>query len=175
VKSIIRISTIVGILVMLGMGASAMIRELPLPELVNQSVAIVLAVVTEKIDKPAPKGGCPSVVTHFRVERTLKGELAASATFEIEALGTIKGDAKYEDEPRFPDVGAKVLLMLEKGKDGKWLVANCVQGVWPIDAKTGKPAGMGTGKSVANVEAEIAKQKKTPLTASGSKNLGEQL
>lgn len=140
-------------------GGQAMIRTVSLPELVKMAHAVVIAVVDDRVEIAPAAGGPPSVKTTLRVVQSLKGDLAASHTFAITSLGSLDGTVYIEDEPVFPATGTRVLLFLEKAKTGDLIVANVIQGLWPLSAD-GQPGGIGTGNTVAAVEAEIATQGK---------------
>ncbi len=150
-----RISLLIGLLLLVGLSANAMIRTLPFPDLVKKAeVIVIVQVVDQKITEEAGAAN-PKVHTEVEIERVLKGGLKAKDRLQFDTYGTAK--KAREDSPIFPEKGRKAVLFLVKGDGGRWLLVNGIQGLWPLQAETGKTLGMGFRYSVEQVEAEVKK------------------
>ena len=150
-----------------------MIETLPIPQLVRESELIVLGEVERQTDLPglAPTGdekkpthatgaprALPRVESVVKPVRVLKGKVQPGQQLTFVTLGAVSGQPWFEDEPRFPPVGRRVLLFLRNGKSGLEPV-NLIQGVWPLDPSHQKLQGMGFGYSLEDIATEIRSQR----------------
>lgn len=149
------LASLVAGLAILSIGsARAYIRTMPLPELVAASELIAIAEVIEIAD--APRGAAGARIRNvLKVSRVLKGRYAPAPPLTI---GTHyrPGEAAREDSVVFPPQGQRVLLFLKQAPDGSWRLVNGIQGLWPLEAGSGKTLRMGFRYSIAEVERLIA-------------------
>ncbi len=135
----------------------AMIRTLPLPDLVAKADLIVLAKVAAIGEEKSADQSIPPVKNELSVERVLKGTWNASDPIVLKTFFK-PGDKIREDGVVFPEKDRRVLLFLES-KDGKDLrILNGIQGLWPIEAGTDKTLGMGFRYSIEKVLEEVNKK-----------------
>ncbi|NLI79669.1 MAG: hypothetical protein GX442_24900 [Candidatus Riflebacteria bacterium] len=140
-------------------GADAMIRTLPLSELVQRADFVFVVEVIARIQLPAPTPKDPPMIdTAVNVVRPLKGAWKGPEPIVFRTLGTIDGSMYIEDQPGFPAKGGRAVVFFRMGATGAPLCINGIQGVWVIDPATGELQGMGTGKTLAELETEIAAQ-----------------
>lgn len=140
-------------------GANAMIRTLPLPELVQRAEFVFVVEVVARIQLPAPTPKDPPMIdTAVNVVRPLKGAWPGPEPIVFRTMGTIDGSLYIEDQPGFPAKGGRAVVFFRMGTTGAPICINGIQGVWVIDPATGELQGMGTGKTLTDLETEIAAQ-----------------
>ncbi len=150
-------SILILMIIFLGMPVLAMIRTLPLPQLVDSAESIVIARVVEKNVFMKENNDVPFTTASFKVEQTLKGELKFAQKIKLTAVGS--EEKPMLDSPAFPKKGEAVLLFLVK-KGDSWQLNNGIQGMWPIEAKTERTLGMGLRYSINQVKEELLKKGK---------------
>lgn len=148
-----RSSLLILMVLFLGMPAFSMIRALPFPELVQKAEAIVVASVDTQLVVSPADAKVPETSTTVKIEQILKGSLAADKPLQFNTPGS--RDFVVRDRPRFPEPGEKVVLFLVKTEEGSWRILNGVQGLWPVEAGTGKTLGMGFNYSIEQIENEL--------------------
>lgn len=138
----------------------AMIRTLPLPELVQKAEFICIVEVVEKTEF-ASEGAKPQPMLKnvVKVVRSLKGEWNASDPLIFFTMGNLDGSYWVEDTPVFPAKGGKALVFFRKGSNGEPIFINAVQGLWPMNPTTDALQGMGFGKKLESVEEAIKAEK----------------
>lgn len=145
-------------LIFSALSAGAMIRTLPVDELVRTSECIVIAEV-ETVSSLGTSGP-PTVhgVTHLKNElrpiEVIKGSWPPDERIVIKTVRPEKG--WMEDNVELPPPGSRVLLFLEKDGRGDVRPVNGIQGVWPL--REGRPAGMGFGKSIDDIREKVRAQ-----------------
>jgi len=153
--AMIRSWLLVCLIMFIGMPVFAWFPILPLDKLVKSSEAILIAKVVTQECNTKPGSKVPETHTSLVVEKVLKGALKPKDPLKFTTPG---GNGVIpEDCPVFPGPGERVLLFLEKGKDGNWNICNVIQGLWPLESGSDKTLGIGRRYSIKLVEAEIAK------------------
>ena len=139
--------------------AMAMIRTLPVSDLVARAQLIVIAQVVSISEDPTRSYGSP-IRNELKIVRVLKGSYDASKPL---VLGTFykPGQRGREDSLVFPAVGRRVLLFVKSDSGGRLSIVNGIQGLWPLEAGTDKTLGMGFRYSIDEIEKFIAEQEKS--------------
>jgi hypothetical protein len=132
----------------------AMIRTLPIEDLVKKSDHIVIAYVysvTTVSSDPSTK--IIILRNELRLIESMKG---AWPSHEPIILTTRRHEEHWiEDNVELPSPGTKVVLFLTKNHD-RLVPVNGIQGVWPI--KGNKLLQMGTGKTLDEIRAIVKRQ-----------------
>jgi hypothetical protein len=139
------------------LGGSAMIRMMPLPELVQH--AEVIAVVTIGMASPTDKPAAsliPWQAHELVVERVLKGSDRVGPTIALPLPHVADPRDREEDSVVLPPAGERAVVFLAKNPAGQWAAVNEIQGVWPLETGTDTLVGAGTGKTLADIEQAIA-------------------
>lgn len=152
-----RLTILLIAILLIGNPLSARIKTIPFPQLVKTSEAIVIAKVVDK-KYEAGKRNQPVTSNHIIIERVLKGELKTNDSIQI----ITSGNKAYvpEGRPSFPEIGSRTLLFIRQREDGKWVLFNGIQGLWPLEPGTEKTLAMGYNYSIKDVEAELSKKQK---------------
>ncbi len=148
--------TVFCVCAVLALPVSGMIRTLPLPDLVRQAEVICIAKVVQINEVSVDKFQVSTVKNVLLSEKLLKGswqpmEPIVVMTRQCGKYGTI---GSLEDQVEFPPKGSRVVLFLQKAKDGSLEPVNLLQGVWPLEGD--KPLGMGLGITLQQLE-EVVK------------------
>lgn len=146
-------------LLVVAVAGQAMIATLKLPDLVRQSEIIALATVVSSTETNTDKEQISTFRNELKPDKILKGfwkpgEPLVVMTRQCGKPGQI---GWIEDQPQFPDKGRQCLVFLKRVDVDKLEIVNLVQGVWPI--VSGKPAGMGLGYTVSQIEDLVRQQK----------------
>lgn len=120
--------------------SDAMIRTLPVSELISTAEHIVIAEV-HQITKTGykPESKLSLLENELKVIESLKGTLEPDESI---AINTTKAEHWVEDNVELPLPGSKVFLFLKKNQKGEFRPVNGIQGVWPMQGE--KLLGMGT-------------------------------
>lgn len=152
--SIMRVAALVISFLVPLASANAKIRTLPLPDLVAAAEHIVIAeVVAIAEDTVGPR--VAPVRNDLQVTRVLKGSFDASKSFVLRTYYK-PGQKAREDSVVLPAKGRSVLLFLRAARGAELVPVNGIQGVWPLEAGTGKTLGMGFRYSISEIETLIA-------------------
>ena len=149
---------LLGILVLTAVTARAMIRTLPVPDLVKQSALIVIVKVGEKQEAVQAKAAHSAVRNRLQVEKVLKGAWDGKKPLEVMTAGPLKPKGWIEDHLEFPEIGDRALVFLTRSDKGEMLVVNGIQGVWPMAKNSDKLLKMGFGKTIGQIEEAIRQQ-----------------
>lgn len=136
--------------------ASAMIRTLPVSELVSRSDYIVIGEVRQKkiIGAHSPQNRTRRYLNNYVVvTEQLKGTWPPDKPMIFRTVGA---GHWIEDNVEFPSTGTRVLLFVRKNASAGLGLVNGIQGLWPL--QDGKPLRMGTGKAIDEIRALIEKQ-----------------
>ncbi|OQA05934.1 MAG: hypothetical protein BWY66_02157 [bacterium ADurb.Bin374] len=146
-------------LVAVTIAGQAMIATLKLPDLVRQSEIIAIATVVSSTEMDTDKEQISTFRNELKPEKILKGFWKPGEPFIVmtRQCGKPGQIGWIEDQPQFPDKGNKCLVFLKRVDVDKLEIVNLVQGVWPIIG--GKPAGMGLGYEVSQIEELVRQQK----------------
>ncbi len=147
------------LLVAVTVASQAMIATLKLPDLVRKSEIIAIATVVSSTETDTDKEQISTFRNELKPEKLLKGfwkpdEPLVVMTRQCGKPGQI---GWIEDQPQFPDKGNQCVVFLKRVDVDKLEIVNLVQGVWPIIG--GKPAGMGLGYAVSQIEDLVRQQK----------------
>lgn len=139
--------------------SQAMIATLKLPDLVRQSEIIAIATVVSSSETDTDKEQVSTFRNELKLDKILKGFWKPGEPFVImtRQCGKPGQIGWIEDQPQFPEKGNQCVVFLKRVDVDKLEIVNLVQGVWPILG--GKPAGMGLGYAVSQIE-ELVKQQK---------------
>lgn len=151
-----KVLSAMGILLAAG-AARAMIETLPLSRLVEAADVVAVCETVEQTQRSVPADATPAIRHVLKPVEVLQARIEPGTTITLETLGTLDGKTWVEDEPNIPARGRKALYFLQQAKNGRWTTVNSVQGAWPIDPGSGKLLGMGTGTTLAQVKAEVAR------------------
>lgn len=146
-------------LVAMTVTSQAMIATLKLPDLVRQSEIIAIATVVSSSETDTDKEQVSTFRNELKLDKILKGFWKPGEPFVImtRQCGKPGQIGWIEDQPQFPEKGNQCVVFLKRVDVDKLEIVNLVQGVWPILG--GKPAGMGLGYAVSQIE-ELVKQQK---------------
>jgi hypothetical protein len=147
----------IALLSMAPSAGSAMIRTLPVTDLVAAADVIAIAEVVAISRSPSRPGIAP-VRNELKVVRVLKGGLGVARTFVMRTYFE-PGERAREDSPVFPGVGRRVLLFLRTPAGMPPVPVNGIQGLWPLEQGTDKTLGMGFRYSIPEIERLIAAPK----------------
>lgn len=147
------------LLVAMAAAGQAMIATLKLPDLVRQSEIIAIATVVSSTDTGSDKEQISTFRNELKPEKILKGFWKLGEPFVVmtRQCGKPGQIGWIEDQPQFPEKGARCVVFLKRPDVDKLEIVNLVQGVWPII--DGKTAGMGLGYSIAQIEELVRQQK----------------
>jgi hypothetical protein len=135
--------------------AYAMIRTLPIEDLVAKSEYIVLAQVSMTATGNDPHTSLTILRSELKLIESLKGVWPAQ---EPIILTTWKSEACWiEDNVELPPPGTMVVLFLTQ-YHGRLVPVNGIQGVWPLQG--GKLLQMGTGKTLDDIRKIVKSQEK---------------
>jgi len=138
--------------------AGAMIRTLPVDELVRTSDFIVIAEVEKVSTLGTSRLTGDYTITHLKNDlklmEAIKGSWPPDETIVIKTVKPEKG--WLEDNVELPPPGSRVLLFFVTDGRGNIRPVNGIQGIWPL--KEGKPMGMGTGKSIDDIREKVRTQ-----------------
>lgn len=140
----------------LAAGVSAMIRTLPVAELVSSSDYIVIGEV-RKIEIDDTHSSRNEAMRHL-INEVIVIELL-KGTWPLDRpmiFRTVKADYWIEDNVEFPSPGTRVVLFVKKGESGRLSLMNGIQGLWPLQGD--QLLRMGTGKTIGEIRAIIEKQ-----------------
>jgi hypothetical protein len=139
----------------LGGVPSAMIRTLPLEELVSRSDAIVIALVySVTATKVDPSSKIITLQNELKTVELLKGSLPNQQPI---ILITRRHETHWmEDNVELPPPGSRVVLFLRQSGDGM-VPVNGIQGVWPMQGE--KLLQMGTGKTLDDIRKILKSQR----------------
>jgi hypothetical protein len=134
--------------------AYAMIRTLPVEDLVAKSEHIVLAqVFSVTVIESDPPTNLITLRTEMKLIQSLKGTWPAQ---EPIILTTRRYEGRWiEDNVELPPPGTKVVLFLTSYQGG-FVPVNGIQGVWPL--RGGKLLQMGTGKTLDDIHKIVKSQ-----------------
>ena len=134
--------------------AYAMIRTLPIEDMVRKSDHIVIAYVysvTAVSSDPSTK--IITLRNELKLIESLKGSWPSE---EPIILTTIRHEEHWmEDNVELPPPGAKVVLFLTRYED-RLVPVNGIQGIWPM--KGDKLLEMGRGKTLDEIRAIVKSQ-----------------
>ncbi|MBP7635425.1 hypothetical protein KBA41_14755 [Candidatus Ozemobacteraceae bacterium] len=141
------------------MASQAMISTLKLPDLIRQSEIIALVTVVSSTETDTDKEQISTFRNELKPDKILKGFWKPGEPFVVmtRQCGKPGQIGWIEDQPQFPDKGNQCLVFLKRVDVDKLEIVNLVQGVWPIIG--GKPAGMGLGYAVSQIEDLVRQQK----------------
>ena len=140
----------------------AMIRTLPLSELIGRSDFIIIGRVTEQrkvAEVSKDSGSVEETVENIVLpQEILKSKWPKGKTMIFTTYRAVRDGKQMwrEDELSFPEKGSGVVLFVSRGNGGKFVIVNGIQGLWPL-GEDGKPTGMGFRYSIEDLKREIAK------------------
>ena len=142
--------------------ALAMIRTLPLSELIERSDFIIIGRVTEQrkvAEVPKGPGSTEETIENIILPQEILKSKWPKGKKMIFATHRAVRDGKqmwWEDELSFPERDSRVVLFVTRERGGKLVIVNGIQGLWPL-GEDGKPLGMGFRYSIEDLKREIAK------------------
>lgn len=152
---------VVPALFLLSNAGFAMIRTLPLHELIGRSELIVIGRVAEKrkvAEAPRGPGGAEETIENIVVPREiLKGKWPKGKAMIFRTHQLIRDAKKVwrEDELSFPEEGSEVVLFVSRDNHGQFAIVNGIQGLWPL-GEDGNPTAMGSRYTMDDLKREIA-------------------
>lgn len=137
---------------------SAMIKEMPVAELVRASDFVVIAVVEDRAEVSVNSEQISTVKNTLKLERAIKGEWRPADPIVVftQQRGSYGEIGSLEDQVEFPAKGQRVLLFLRQLAPGRVDLVNTLQGMWPMDGKT--LHGFGTGITLDSVVETVKQQ-----------------
>lgn len=141
--------------------APGMIRTLPLPQLIAQSDFIITGRVAGKrkiAEIPKGPGSVEETVENIIVPQAiLKGRWPRGKAMTFTTHRSVHNGKQVwrEDALSFPEKGSGVVLFVRRGREGRLVIVNGIQGLWPL-GENGKPTGMGFRYSIEDLKKEIA-------------------
>lgn len=147
------------LLVATGVGR-AMIITLPLRDLTRRADVVVIAQV-EKIETVSVDGEKIATVRNLlKPESILKGKLEPKAALAVLTVqrGAYGEEGSLEDQVEFPAAGQRVLVFLQKNREGNLDLVNGLQGMWPIQGE--EFLGFGLGVKLQEVQDSIGEARK---------------
>jgi len=150
---------VVSFMVLATVAAVAMIKALPLPDLVRQADLVVVATVESISQASVDREQISTMKNVLKLDKTLKGDWAAAQPLVVltQQRGAYGEVGSLEDQVEFPKAGKQVLLFLKKAGPDKLALVNDLQGVWPIEGD--KLHGFGTGVKMSAVVEVIESQR----------------
>ncbi len=137
----------------------SMIRTLSIPDLVRQAEFIILAKVVQIKEISVDKAQVSTMKNVLQAEKVMKGNWSPKEPIVLltTQCGTAGQIGWIEDSVEFPPKDSRVIVFLQKAKDGSLETVNLVQGIWPLEGN--KPLGMGLGTTISQLEEVIKSQK----------------
>lgn len=150
----IRTATLVfALILVISVKGFAMILTLPLPELASQAQVVAVVKIGPGTPMPKPDGSqLPWLAHGLVVERVFKGDVQVGQSLPLPLPDRSASETWEEDAVALPPAGERALVFLTPGSGELWRVINGPQGIWPLDTGTDIPCGMGTGKTMSDVE-----------------------